>query len=383
MSKRNWVIAGAAIIGLVGAVVATQGTWSPHDAAARAPARGEGHAVPVETATAEKKPLPVTLDALGTVMPIASVAIKARLESEIIGVHFQDGATVKQGDLLFTLDGSALDALVLQAEGVLARDRAQLAGARRDLARYTELLAKKAGTAVNVENAETQVGMLTGTVKADESALKNLRVQLAYTKIYAPISGRISAAAVKVGNFVRPADTAPLATINQIKPVYVTFSLPQRQLPTVREAMQAGTGRIDATLGNGTKVGGGKLAMIDNSVDVTTGMISVRATMENAGETLWPGTLVNVTLTLRMEEAVAVPSTAVQTAQTGNFVFVVKDGKAEVRHVTVERTAGDESVIGKGLSGGETVVTDGQILLANGSRVSQRQPKRAQADSGR
>jgi RND family efflux transporter MFP subunit len=370
------------MVGLAGAVVAVRGTWSPHNAAAQSASRAQPHVVPVETALAEKKPMPVTLDALGTVTPVASVAIKSRLETEIVGVHFQDGATVKQGDLLFTLDSRALDALVLQAEGVLARDQAQLEGARRDLARYTELLAKKAGTAVNVENAQTQVGMLTGTVKADESALKNLRVQLAYTKIYAPIGGRISAAAVKAGNFVRPADTAPLATINQTKPIYVVFSLPQRELEAIREAMQAGTGTIQTKAGSGKAVSG-KLAMIDNTVDVATGMVSVRALMDNADETLWPGTLVNVVLTLRVEPSVAIPSTAVQAAQSGNFVFIVNNGTAEVRHITVDRVAGEETVVGKGLAGGETVVTDGQILLANGTKVSQRPPKSAQADPQR
>jgi RND family efflux transporter MFP subunit len=354
--------------------------WSPQGAVAQA-TRSQARTVPVETALAQKKPMPVNLEALGTVTPIASVAIKSRLETEIVSVHFEDGAVVNKGDLLFTLDSRTLDAQILQAEGVLARDRAQLEGAERDFSRYSELLAKKAGTAVNVENAKTQVGMLGGTVKADESALQNLRVQKSYTKIYAPISGRISAAAVKAGNFVRPADVAPLATVNQTKPVYVSFALPQRVLAEVRQAMTAGVGRVTASVRGDARSSGGKLAMIENTVDATTGMITVRAIMDNVEEVLWPGTLVNVVLTLRVEEAVAVPTAALQVGQGGNFLFIVKDGAAEVRQVTVDRVAGNETVLSAGLDGGETVVVDGQLLLANGTKVSPRQSKRAQAGS--
>lgn len=383
MSKRAWLIAGAAIVGLAGVSVATREWWTPPGAVAEAPAqpRNESRVVPVETAKAVRMPVPVTLEALGTVTPIASVAIKSRLETEIVGVHFEDGAAVKKGDLLFTLDSRALEAQIRQAEGILARDKAQLEGAQRDLRRYTELLAKNAGTAVNVENAKTQVDMLTGTVKADESALQNLRVQLSYTKIYAPISGRISAAAVRVGNFVRPADPAPLATVNQTKPVYVTFGVPQRALAEIREAMAAGTARVEATMPGAGKTSVGKLAMIENTVDAASGMITVRAIMDNEDEALWPGTLVNVVLTLRAEEAVTVPSVAVQTGQRGNYVFVVDNGVAEVRPVKMARTAGGDAVIGEGLRGGETVVVDGQLLLTNGTKVAPRQAGRAQTGS--
>jgi RND family efflux transporter MFP subunit len=386
MSRRTWLIAGVVLLGLAGAVMASRGLWSPQGAVAQAPPqqRGgqQGRPIPVEVAIATKKSVPVTLEALGIVMPIASVAIKSRLETEIVGVHFTDGASVKKGDLLFTMDSRALEAQVLQAEGVLTRDRAQLDGAERDLRRFTELLGRNAGTAVNVENAKTQVGMLGGTVKANESALQNLRVQLSYTKIYAPIAGRISVAAAKVGNFVRPADVAPLATVNQIKPVYVTFGVPQRSLIQVRRAMESGTGRIEATVGGEGRPSLGKLAMIDNSVEATTGMISARALMENEDEALWPGTLVNIVVTLRHEEAVTVPSVAVQTGQSGPYVFVIKDGAAEVRRVTVARTDRGDSVLSEGLSGGETVVVDGQLLLVNGTKVAPRGAgRRGQAGS--
>jgi len=362
-------------IALVAVGFATRDRWMPDSAVAQSPARPAARAVPVEITSAVRKAMPVTVDALGTVVPIASVAIKSRLETEIIGVHFADGAQVKEGQPLFTLDGRALEAQIAQTEGVLARDKAQLEGAERDVRRYTELLAKNAGTPLNVDNAKTQADMLRGTIKADEAALRNLRVQLSYTKIVAPISGRISAANVKVGNFVRPADTAPLAVINQIKPVYVAFAVPQRSLADLKQAIGGGTAQVQANVPGEPEPSLGKLAMIDNTVDATTGMVMVRAIMNNQDEALWPGTLVNTQLTLRTEDAVAIPASAVQTSQSGTYVFVVIDGAAKAQPVTVARTVGAEAVIAQGLKGGETVVTDGQLLLTDGTKVAPRAPR--------
>lgn len=377
-----WFIAGAALLGVAGLIAVKQGVLAPPGGVVPARAQAERAAarpVPVEVAPAVKKPVPLTLDALGTVTPLASVAIKSRLDTEVLAVHFEDGAAVAKGDLLFTLDGRSLEAQIRQAEGLLARDRAQLEGAERDLRRYRDLLARNVGTGVNVENATTQVGMLTGTVKADESALQNLRVQHGYTKIYAPISGRISAANAKAGNFVRPADTAAMATVNQTKPVYVTFGIPQRSLAQIRQAMAAGSARVEASIAGQDAPSIGRLAMIDNAVDAGTGMIPVRAVIDNQDEALWPGALVNVQLILRTEEVVAVPSVAIQSGQSGTFVFVVKDGAAQVQPVTVARTAGGDTVLGEGLAGGETVVIDGQLLLTHGTKVAPRPPARAPA----
>ena len=178
-----------------------------------------------------KKSTPVQIEALGTVTPMASVAIKSRIDSEITGMHFADGARVKQGDLLITLDSRAIEAQILQAEGNIARDKAQLEGAERDIRRYTELVAKSATAITNLDNAKTQAAVYAAALKADEAMLKNLQVQLSYATIRAPISGRISAASVKVGNFVRSADLLPIATIIQTAPVYVSFPMPQIQLP--------------------------------------------------------------------------------------------------------------------------------------------------------
>jgi RND family efflux transporter MFP subunit len=308
-------------------------------------------------------------------MPFASVAIKARLETEITGVHFIDGQEVKQGDLLFTLDSRALEAQIAQAEGVVLRDKAQLEGAERDVRRYTELVAKNAGTQVSLDNAKTAADTARGTLRANEAALTNLRVQLSYTKITAPITGRISAANVKVGNFVRPADLASLATINQIRPVYAAFAVPQRQLGDIRQALQAGSAKVSAQIPSDAEPSSGKLAMVDNTVDATTGMAMARAIFDNQDEALWPGSLVNTILTLRTEDAVTLPTAAVNTGQTGPYVFVVENGTAKVRPVRVSRTMGAQTVIAEGLSGGETIVLDGQMLLSDGSKVAPRAPR--------
>jgi RND family efflux transporter MFP subunit len=336
---------------------------------------GDPRGVPVEVAHALKKKVPVRLESLGTVTPLASVAIKTRVDTEIVQVHFQDGAFVNQGDLLFTLDSRALQAQLKEKEGTMARNRAALDGAERDVRRYTELIAKGATTQLNLDNATTQSNVLRGQLAADESAVENLKVQIGYCTIRAPIPGRASMAAVKVGNFVRPADTIPLATIIQAAPVYVSFPVPQRSLPDLREALKAGTAAIQAVIPGDKRKATGQVSMIENTVDVATGMVVARATMPNADDLLWPGTLVTVQLTFRAEDAITVPAGAVQVSQNGSFVFVVKDGAATVQPITVSRSVDGESVIASGLNGDETVVTAGHLQLSNGTRVAVRETK--------
>jgi RND family efflux transporter MFP subunit len=373
MRKRNLIFfAGALAIAALAAFV-TRSSWTGDGASAQGPQRAR--AVSVELAKAERKPVPVDVDAIGTVTPISSVALKSRVETTIVSVHFEDGAKVNEGDLLFTLDARQIDAQIEQAEGMLARDQAQLEGAQRDVRRYSDLIGKGATTQVSLDNAKTQADILIGTIKADQSALDNLKVQKSYTTIRAPFSGRISAANVKVGNFVRPADTAPLAIINQMAPVYVTFAIPQRVLVDLREAMAVGQSSVVATIPGHQQSEQGKVAMVENSVDSTTGMVTVRGIMNNERETLWPGILVATKLIIRTENSVVVPTVAVQRSQNGNYVFVVRDGVAKVQPVKVDRTFQGTSVIAEGLSGEENVVVDGQLLLSDGSRVEPRARK--------
>jgi RND family efflux transporter MFP subunit len=330
-------------------------------------------AVPIEIATAVRKKVPVRLDALGTVTPMASVAIKSRIDSEIVEVHFADGAHVRQGDILISLDKRSLEAQILAAEGVVARDQAQLEGAQRDVRRYTELVEKNATPVTNLDNAKTQAAIFSAAKTADEATLQNLRVLSSYATIRAPISGRISAASVKVGNFVRSADLLPIATIIQTSPIYVTFTVPQSVLPDLRRALAAESATLEALVPGEKTPAAGTVTMIENSVDAGTGMVSVRATMQNADEFLWPGTLVTARITLREEDVIVLPAAAVQISQAGNFVFVVKDGKATVRPIKLARTIGNEVAIESGVEAGEVVVTDGFLQLNDGARVAPRQ----------
>ena len=367
---RRFVLTGLALVVVVsgGAIL----RYNAAPAVAQAPGGPPGGARPpvsVATALAEKKDVPLQVEAIGTVAPIASVALKARVDTTIIEVHFADGAKVAKDDLLFTLDSRQIDAQLKQAEGTLIKDRAQLDGAERDVKRYRDLIAKGATTQVNLDNALTQANILQGTIRADEAAVENFKVQKSYMQIRAPISGRISNANVKAGNFVRPGDTASLATINQMAPVYVAFAVPQQTLPQLREAVKDATARVRVNVPGSTASEEGRVAMIDNSVDAATGMVVVRALIDNAQETLWPGTLVSATLIIRTEKVIAIPSVAVQRSQAGDFVFVVDKGAAKTQPIKIARTLGTETVIAEGLSGGEMVVTDGQLSLSNGARV--------------
>ncbi|MBA2402373.1 MAG: efflux RND transporter periplasmic adaptor subunit [Bradyrhizobium sp.] len=373
MKKRNLVIV-AGIIGIAAvAAYTTRSSWMGGNASAQGPQRPR--VVSVELAKAERKSVPVDVDAIGMVTPISSVALKSRVETTIVSVHFEDGAKVAEGDLLFTLDSRQIDAQIEQAVGTLAKDQAQLEGAQRDFKRYGELIGKGATTQVNLDNAKTAADILIGTIKADQSALDNLKVQKSFTLIRAPFAGRVGAANVKVGNFVRPADLSPLAVINQMAPVYVAFAVPQRVLVDLRESMAKGASGVTATIPGHQRSETGKVAMVDNTVDMTTGMVIVRGIMNNENETLWPGTLVATKLTIRSEDTVVVPTVAVQRSQNGNYVFLVKDGVAKVQPVKVDRTFQGLSVVSEGLSGDESVVVDGQLLLSDGSRVEPRTRK--------
>src|SRR5215470_6674017 len=375
MKKRTLVAGAVVVIVAAGAiVVATRGGLWSGGAVAQATRQNAPRAIPVEVVTATKKVVPVRLEVLGSVTPIASVAVKSRVDSEITGVHFRDGALVREGDLLFTLDSRTLEAQVRQVEGLLAGAKANLEQAERDVARYTELIAKSATTLVTLQNARTQTNIYRASVDSNTAQLENLNVQLSYCNIRAPITGRASMAMVKVGNYVRAGD-AMLATIIQTAPVYVTFSLPQGYLPDLRQALANESATVEAIIPGEPRRASGQVTMVENSVDAPTGTVPVRATMPNTDELLWPGTLVTVQLTFRQEEAVTVPSTAVQVSQTGSYVFVVKEGAAGVQPVTVARVVGSESVISRGLDGGETVVVNGQLLLSNGTKVAVRAPK--------
>jgi membrane fusion protein, multidrug efflux system len=335
-------------------------------------APGGAPAVPVVIAPAVRKAMPVRVDAIGTVQPIATVAVKSRVDGQIAEVRIVDGQNVKTGDVLFVLDTRAAEAQLKQAEATLVKDRAQLENAKRDVARFKPLTEKDFVSRQQMDQVSTTAASMEATANADQATVDTFRVLLTYYTIRSMMDGRVGTITLKTGNAVKAQDTISLVTINQIKPIYVSFSVPQRELPGIRAALAAGAVPVNASVpGDPAGAIAGKIFFFDNQIDATTGTISVKAVFENADERLWPGEFVNVSTTLRIEpDAVVVPASAVQVGQNGSFVFVVKaDNTVEFRPVTVGRTIDRESVITKGLNGDERVVTDGQLRLTNGSRV--------------
>ena len=330
-------------------------------------------AVPVIVTTVSKKPMPIMVDAVGTVQSIASVQIKPRMDSQIMKVNVEEGAFVKEGDILFELDGRTLRAQLAQIEAQIRKDQTQVVQAKRDLQRYEELFAKNAGTLVQRDNAHTALKTAEAQLEADEASKTSVQTLLSYTEIRAPFSGRIGSIASKAGAVVRVGDntaTSTLATINQIDPIYVSFAIPQVILPDLRAAMASGPVKVTAIVDD-QKKRSGVMAFIENNVDPNTGTVTAKARIDNANELLWPGQFVKVEITLGIEaDAMSVPAAAVQLGPQGPFLYVVKDGVAELRNVVIKRTQNGESVIGKGIEGGESVVIDGQLRLANGANVS-------------
>jgi multidrug efflux system membrane fusion protein len=335
-------------------------------------AQNAAPAVPVLIAPVTRKPMPVRLDAIGSVQPIATVAVKSRVDGQIAEVKISDGQAVKTGDVLFILDTRAAEAQLRLAEASLAKDKAQLENAKRDVARFKPLTEKEFVSHQQFETAQTTAASLEATVLGDQATVDNFKVQLTYYTIRSPMDGRVGTIALKTGNNVKAQDTISLVTINQIKPIYVSYAVPQRELPGIRAAVGSGTVPVQASVpGDPGQPITGKIFFFDNQIDPTTGTISLKAIFDNADERLWPGEFVNVSTTLRVDsDAIVVPASAVQVGQNGSFIYVVKaDNTVEFRPVTVSRTINGEAVVAKGLNGDERVVTDGQLRLTNGSRV--------------
>jgi membrane fusion protein, multidrug efflux system len=325
-------------------------------------------AQPVVAGVVEEKAMPVRLTAIGTVQTVNSVAVHTRLDSQITQVFVQDGQRVKAGEPLFALDARQLQAQRAQVAAALERDQTELGLAKRTLARKNPQIDSEAA----IDQARTAVQTLLASIAADKANLQNLDVQLTYTTIAAPFSGRLGTIAYKVGSNVKANDATPLVTINQVRPVYVAFSVPQSYLGRIQQAMAEGPVPVSAALpGSETPPQQGRVAYVENAVDSSTSTISVKAQFPNEDERLWPGAYVNVDVTLRTDpSALVVPAQAVQVSQQGTYVFIIKDDNTvETRPVVVDRTIGDESVITSGLTKGQRIVVDGQLRLVNGTRV--------------
>lgn len=335
-----------------------------------------GGAVPVVVTSVEPKAMPIIIEAVGTVQSISSVQLKSRLDSQIMKVHVEEGALVKEGDLLFELDARTLKAQLAQTEAQIRKDQAQLEQAKRDTVRAADLLTKGAGTVVQRDTNLSLQRALEAQIDADEAMRQNILTQITYSEIRAPVSGRISSIPYKAGTTLRVGDntaTAVLATINQVDPIFVSFAMPQVFLPDLRAAMAKGGVKVNAIIDD-THKQSGVIGFIENTVDPNTGTVTAKARIANASEGLWPGQFVKVEVVLGVEaDALSVPAAAVQLGNQGPYVFVIKDGTtAEVRPIVIKRTQSGDSVIGSGLNAGESVVIDGQLRLVNGATVAVR-----------
>src|ERR1700683_1067566 len=328
-------------------------------------------AVPVGVAKAVKKTVPIELSAISTGEAYSTVSIKGQVNAVLKEVHFKPGDFVKKGDLLFTLDARPFQASLAQAQANLDRDKAQadltVVQAERYKKLYDQGIAPKEQYDQMLANAAAQQG----SVHADEAAAESAKLQLQYCAIYSPVEGRTGALQVYPGNLVKENDVPVLVVINQIAPLYEDYSVPEQYLGLIKKYMAGGRLQIEATPYGDTAAETGYLTFVDNTVDNTTGTIKLKGTFENTDHRLWPGQFSTVALRLsEQENATVVPTQAVQTGQSGDFVFVIKpDQTAESRPVKVARTLGTEAVIAKGIEPGETVVTDGQLRLIPGIKV--------------
>ncbi len=332
---------------------------------------------PVTVVSVEAKPMPAVLDVVGSAQAMASVPLKTRVDSMIDKVLVKEGDRVKAGQPIFQLDDRAVKAQVAQARAVLARDEAQLVLLRSDLERTEQLVQTKTKSSRDLESAKTLVAAQMATLEADRAALQNLEVQASWYVISSPIDGRVGSIALKAGTAIRANDSSLLATVNQLDPIYVAFSVPQASIPALREAMAKGDVAVSV---HQPSVAGapltGRIAYIENMLDAASGTLGVKAAVVNPDEKLLPGEFVQVRAVLRTDaNALVVPDQAIQLGQNGPFVYVVKDDSTvEARRVTVDRTVDRQSVIAKGVAAGEKVVTDGQLRLFPGATVMTAKP---------
>ncbi len=334
------------------------------------PRQGPPATVPVTVATAQQRTVPYEITAPGAVEPTRAVAVTAQVTGIVTSVRFSEGDEVREGAVLFEIDPRPYRNALQQAEAALARDLIQLANARRQVERYQGLALNADITAEQYEALQTTAHALEATVKSDSASVDNARLNLEYTSIRAPISGRTGSLLIKEGNVVRAQGSAPLVTVNQMDPILVRFAAPAPALPLIRRYQRRNLVVRARPTGDSTTLTG-RLVFVDNAVDTTTGTIMLKARFDNSAGTLWPGEFVTATLVLYEEQdVVVIPVPAVVDAEGGNYVYVVDTaGRAEVRPVVVGRAVGDELIVSEGLAGGETVVTDGQLRLVPGALV--------------
>jgi multidrug efflux system membrane fusion protein len=342
--------------------------------------KAEAPGVPVTTAAAVAKTMPVRVRAVGNVEPYVTVAVKARVDGQITAVHFREGDEVRQGQDLFEIDSRPFQAALHQAQAALVRDRALLANARTTEGRNKDLLAQKFITQEIYDQARTNAETAAAAVQSDEAASENARLQLEYCRIRSPITGYAGKIMIQQGNLVKANDANPLVVLNQVVPVLASFAVPEQYLDEIRARQRQGALAAEAVSNDASaKPVTGEVSFVDNAADVSTGTIRLRARFANRDKSLWPGQFVNVTLTLREQAgAIVVPASTIQNGPDGQYVFRVKpDQTVEQVPVKVDRTDGDETVVAQGLAAGDRVVTTGQLRLTKGAKIADAEPAQA------
>src|ERR1700678_4820034 len=335
----------------------------------------ESHAVSVAVAPVVQQDVPVYLVGLGSVNAFYTANIKSRVDGQIMRVNFQEGQIVKEGDLLIVIDPRPYQVQLEQVQAQLFKDQASLRDAKLNLDRYTTLIPSGSIAQQQVDTQRSLVDQLEGQVRTDQAQIDNAKLQIVYSNITAPFTGRVGLRQVDPGNIVHATDTNPMLVLTQLQPIAVVFTLPEDQLPTVAGHMKNSTLAVEAySRDNQTKLGTGKLLTIDNQIDPTTGTAKLKAVFDNKDNQLWPNQFVNANLLLETRKnATVIPTAAVQRGPQGTFVYAVKPDKTvEARPVTVAITQGNSSVTTSGLKPGDMVVTDGQDKLQTGSAIEPR-----------
>jgi len=334
---------------------------------------GPPPAVPVRVGDVKRLAVPLDVFAIGHVEPYSTVSVKPRVGGEVTQVGFHEGDDVKAGALLFVIDPRPFEAALAEAKANLARDRARLTEAAQTLKRYEELIRKEYITQEQFDQARANDEAFRATTQGDEAAIETARLNLEYCRITASVPGRTGGLLVHPGNIVKANDDKPLVVINQVEPVYVAFAVPEKDFGEVKRRSAGARLPVVATP-QGAKPETGELTFLDNAVDSTTGTIMLKASFPNRDRALWPGQYVNVSLTLKVDEdAVVAPVEAIQTGQSGTYVYAVKpDSTVEIRTVAVHRNWGRWALITSGLALGDRVVTDGQLRLAPGARITEK-----------
>jgi multidrug efflux system membrane fusion protein len=382
--RQGAIVGLCCLAAVIGLGWLSHGAWhSPAQAQTRD--AGSSPVVPVTAGTATARDMPVYVRGLGSVQAYNNVTVKSRVDGAIVKVDFTEGQEVKTGDILFEIDPRPYQAALAQAQANLARDQAQLGNAQRNVGRDKPLVGKEFISRQQFDTDSTSADALAGTVAADKAAIEAAQLNLDYADIRSPIDGRTGARQVDIGNLVHATDNSPLVTVTQLKPIFVSFTAPQKQFDAIRQAAAQAPVATEAwTEGEQRQIAVGKLTLIDNQIDQTTGTIHLKAQFDNSDEALWPGEFVDIRLVVdTLKNAVTVPAQSVQAGPNGSYLFVIKpDNTVEQRIVQVAETENNLSVIAKGLKAGEQIVVDGQYRLDQGSKVSILPPPSQAAPAG-